>query len=289
MASYLIEFRFQSAKIKRYLKGMIYDINKKFRVGKKKSVPHVTLVGSFTTRNEKRLISDFARVCSETKLMKLKGKGFGTFDSNRVVYVKIGAGDKLNEFRIRLVENIRPYCTLQSQDRRKSVDKFGYHATLAMKLSEKKFTRIKSYIHTKQPPTFSQRVMRITLLKKGKILREYDFLQRRLLNRRQALNRQITRKSKELLRRYFEGTYDPDSKIHKFKDRKIPSLWEKIKSFFGALLKDQTRRKEPKKQRVERRSRRRPKKKRVRRISRKRPRKRKFKRRDRRSKKRRRR
>lgn len=103
MTHYLIEFRFQSKKIRTYLKGMIYSINQKFGVGKRKHVPHVTLVGPITTNNERRLISDFARICSQTELMKFKGNGFGTFDNNRVVFVNIWAGEKLNEFRINLV------------------------------------------------------------------------------------------------------------------------------------------------------------------------------------------
>src|SRR3989344_6387890 len=195
MAYYLIEFRFQSAKIKRYLKGMIYDVNRKFHAGKKRHIPHITLVGPLETNNERRLICDFARICSETKLMKFKGNGFGTFDSNRVVYVKIGASERLNEFRIKLVETLRPYCKLQSHDKRKDDDKFGYHSTLAMNLSENEFDRIKNYINSKQEPKFSQVVMRITLLKRGKILKEYDFLQKRLLNRRQALNKHVRRNS----------------------------------------------------------------------------------------------
>lgn len=233
MAHYLIEFRFQSAKIKRYLESMIYDVNRKFHVGKRRYIPHITLVGPLRTNNEKKLISDFANVCSETKLLKFKGNGFGTFDSNKVVYVNIGASERLNEFRIKLVEALRPYCKLQSHDKRKDEDRFGYHSTLAMKLSESEFRRIKNYIHTKPIPNFNQVVMRITLLKDGKILREYDFLQKRLLNRRQALNRHITRNSKELLRRFFEGSYNPDDVTTKFKELKSQSLWDKIKSFIG--------------------------------------------------------
>lgn len=166
--------------------------------------------------------------------MKFKGNGFGTFDPNRVVYVNIGASESLNEFRVRLVDVIKPYCKLQSHDRRKDGDKFSYHSTLAMKLNESEFNRIKHYINNKPKPNFSQIVMRVTILKGGKILREYDFLQKRLLNRRQALNRHISRNSKELLRGFFEGSYNPDEGIHKFEEPKHHSLWDKIKSFFGA-------------------------------------------------------
>ncbi|PIN86885.1 hypothetical protein COV19_02665 [Candidatus Woesearchaeota archaeon CG10_big_fil_rev_8_21_14_0_10_44_13] len=233
MGNYLIEFRFQSKRIRTYLKGMIYEINRRFGVGKRKHIPHITLVGPIITNNEGRLISDFARVCSQTKVMKFKGEGFGTFDNNRVVFVDIGATDKLNEFRINLVEALRPYCKLQSQDKKKEKDRFKYHSTLAMKLNQSEFDSIKTYIRNKPAPEFKQIVMRITLLKGGKILREYDFMQKRLLKRRQALNKMILRNSKELLRRFIEGKYDPNERLKQAIEYKQPTLWDKIKSFFG--------------------------------------------------------
>jgi 2'-5' RNA ligase len=233
MAQYLIEFRFQSKRMQTYLKSMIYGINRKFGVGRRKHVPHITLVGPIITRNERRLIADFARICSKTGLMKFKGDGFGTFESNRVVFVNVIAGEKLNEFRINLVDTLRSYCNLQSQDKRKELDRFGYHSTLAMKLDQNEFNLIKSYIKNKPAPNFTQIVMRVTLLKGGRILREYDFLQRRLLNRRQALNKHITRRSKTLLREFMRGRYNPNNKIKSIARIKNESFIVKIKRFLG--------------------------------------------------------
>ena len=233
MVCYLIEFRFQSVRIKKYLKSTIYEINRKFKVGKIINVPHITLVGPIKTSNEKRLISDFARICSGTRLMKLKMLGFGTFDSNRVVYVNIGASDRFNEFRVNLAKTLKPYCTLQSHDKREDKDRFSYHSTLAMNLSPEKFNAIKNYIDRKPKPDYNQIVMRVTLLKGGKILREYDFMQRRLFNRRQALNRHILRNSKELLRKFIDGRYDPDRKLRPVDIIPQKTWWERIKSFFG--------------------------------------------------------
>ncbi len=237
MAHYLIEFRFQSKRIRTYLKSMIHGINQKFGVGKRKHVPHITLVGPITTNNERRLISDFARICSQTQLMKFKGNGFGTFDNNRVVFVNIGASEKLNEFRINIVDALRPYCSLQSQDKKKEKDRFGYHSTLAMKLNQNEFNSIKNHIKNKPAPDFTQIVMRVTLLRGGRILQEYDFLQRRLLNRRQSLNKHITRQSKTLLREFMQGRYDPNKRISQKVEKieNIPeslSLFKKIISFF---------------------------------------------------------
>ncbi|MBT3537713.1 hypothetical protein HOB76_06165 [Candidatus Woesearchaeota archaeon] len=213
MTSYLIEFRFQSVRTKQYLKRMVYEVNKRFNVGKGKHVPHISLAGPLTTNNERKLISDFAKVCSKTKVMKFKMQGFGTFsnsDGKNVVHVKIGANERLNDFRVNIRDAIKTYCTLKSHDEKDHKDHFGYHSTIAMKLSDHKFQQIKRYINSKPRPDYSQIVMRMTLIKGGKILREYDFMQRRLLTRGQALHRNELRKSKELLRRFMEGTYNPN-------------------------------------------------------------------------------
>jgi len=210
---------------------MIYGINRQFGVGKKKHVPHITLVGPLTTNQEKRLISDFARVCSQTELMKFKGRGFGTFDSNKVVFVNIGSSDKLNDFRITLVQALKSYCSLQPQDKRVDKDKFGYHSTLAMNLNAKEFDLIKKHIKNKHPPDFTQIIMRITLLKKGRILQEYDFIQRRLLNRKQALNKRILARSKHLLKLFMQGKYHPKMRTPS-KNIVKKTILERIISFF---------------------------------------------------------
>ena len=233
MARYLIEFRFQSKKIRRYLEEVIYEINKKFKVGRRKHIPHVTLIGPLETTQEKRLISDFARVCSQTKLMKLRCNGFGTFDSNRVVKADISASEGLNEFRTKLVEILRSYCKLQQQDKKKDIDKFGYHSTLAMNLNEKEFNLIKAHIKNKSPPNFTQIIMRVTLLRNGKILSEYDFIQRRLFNRRQALNKHILIRSKTLLKEFMKGRYNPNNRLIIKPTIKKESFIAKIKKFFG--------------------------------------------------------
>lgn len=231
-APYLIEFRFQSKRVRTHLQRIIYNINRKFGIGRGKKVSHITLVGPISTTNEKRLISDFAKICSKTQHMRFAVNGFGTFDNNGVVYAKIDASTALNDFRNGLVEKIKSYCTIQSNDKRKDKDKFAYHSTLAMKMLPNKFNQVKNYVMKLPKPRYSQIVMRITLLKNRRILREYDFMQRRLLNRGQSLNRNITRRSKELLRNFMQGRHDPDRNVKKEVHSTL-SFWEKIKNFFG--------------------------------------------------------
>ena len=236
-AQYLIEFRFQSKKAKDYLKEMASKINRKFRVGRKRHIPHISLVGPIETNEENRLLSDFVGICSVTKVMKFTVNGFGTFDNKRVVFVDIKASHTLNDFRNNLVNGLKKYCKLQPHDLRAEKEGFGYHSTLAMKLDQWDFEAIKQYINSKPKPEFKQIIMRVTLLKEGRILRDYDFMQRKALTRTEALDKAAVRHSKELLRRFMNGEYNPDIKATvpstaEMNTPKNASFWDKIKSVF---------------------------------------------------------
>lgn len=225
--TYLIEFRFQG-RTKKKIKSMIWGINKKFHIGQgHRPVPHITLVGPLTTKNERKLISDFNSVCSKYPLMKLKVNGFNTFENNRVVYIDINPSQKLDEFRWELAQAIRPNCKVQSQDQKR---KFYFHATLAKSLSSNKFRKVKAYINSGNKPKYSHFVLRATLLKRGKILKEYDFLLRRLLTRREAKSKTIYRRTIALLQKFFESKHDVNKNVQREVKK---SLWEKIKSFLS--------------------------------------------------------
>jgi calcineurin-like phosphoesterase family protein len=64
-----------------------------------------------------------------------------------------------------------------------------------MKLGRDKFGRVKDYILTKPEPESTQYVMRVTLIKNSKILREYDFFLRKSLRRWEAKSRLILKGS----------------------------------------------------------------------------------------------
>ena len=84
MKHYLIEFRFHGY-AKKYAKRLIYDVGKKFRVKgviRKKVVPHITMFGPFTTRNEKKIVSAVANVAQNYTLVPFTVKGFNFFSIN---------------------------------------------------------------------------------------------------------------------------------------------------------------------------------------------------------------
>ncbi|VUT27642.1 MAG: hypothetical protein SYNGOMJ08_00189 [Candidatus Syntrophoarchaeum sp. GoM_oil] len=53
---YLIEFRF-NGKAKSEIKKLVYEINREFGLRTKRTIPHITLVGPFHTKDERNSAS----------------------------------------------------------------------------------------------------------------------------------------------------------------------------------------------------------------------------------------
>ena len=98
MVHYLIEFRFHG-KAKYEIKKLVYDINRRFRLGYKRAIPHITLAGPFYSNDEKRLIGDFNRLCSRSHLMSFEIDGFSVFENSKVVFLDVKPSKELEEFR----------------------------------------------------------------------------------------------------------------------------------------------------------------------------------------------
>jgi len=191
---YLIEFRFQGY-AKSYLKTNIWTASKKFKVKgitKGKVVPHISLVGPFKTTKQKELVKKFISVCKKYEWLRFRLNGFDHFD-DRVIYVEVHPSQKLIEFRQELFDALEPIIYTTDTDYQKP---FMFHSTIAFKDIQNKFSKIWSYFNgIKKPTNIKQTLIRATLMKGGKILYEYDFMQKKLLNRKQALNRKTLKKT----------------------------------------------------------------------------------------------
>lgn len=198
---YLIEFRFQG-KAKHELKDFISNIDHKYHIAKYKkhrTVPHISLVGPFTTNNEKRLISDFCNIAKRYQVMGFKTDGYDTFENSEVIHIKIKPDNNLDSLRLELATTLKDYCGLQPFDYKPD---FKYHSTIAMNIPTNKFNEIKKYVFRLNPPKYWNYLVRLTLLRNSKILFEYDFFLKRTLNRKQAKDRRILSQTKSKLREY---------------------------------------------------------------------------------------
>ena len=197
MPQYLIEFRFQGY-ARKYLKKSIFDVARRFRVKgvtRRRPVPHITLVGPFETRDIKRVIRDVESVAKKYNLVNFKLKGFGYFNNpgGRVIYVDIEPSKELEELRWELSKRLMEYARLKEWDTR---ERFSFHATIAFKDIDRKFSKIWSYLKHKEKPNIDQHLLRITIIGKGgKIVCEYDLMLKRLLNRREALSGKVWKRT----------------------------------------------------------------------------------------------
>ena len=183
--SYLIEFRF-SGYAKKAIKELKQSITRNFHVTRKKIVPHITLVGPLSTYDKEQLVEEVADVCKKYELVKFKLDGFDNFE-NRVIYLRIKPSVELKKLRSELAQRLGKFCELSEFDRESH---FTFHATLVMKDIQRKFDRIWEYLQSWEVPKMEQYVIRITILtNKRRILAEYDLLQRKILSRRDALDR----------------------------------------------------------------------------------------------------
>lgn len=218
MPHYLIEFRLHGY-AKKYVKTIIYDVARKFRVKgitRKRPVPHITLFGPFTTRNQKKLVSSVVSAGKKYDLVPFKIKGFNHF-RNEVIFLDIEPSNKLKKLRRDLAKGLLKISRTKSFD--KSFN-FSFHATVAFKDIRRKFSKIWNYIKQKEELNIKQHLLRITIIKNSRILYEYDLLQKRLLNRNQAKNKGLWKKTIRLLKQKTKDfSQDLDEK---------EGVWEKI-------------------------------------------------------------
>ena len=103
-------------------------------------------------------------------------------------------------FRFDLAKALENITISKAKDDYKGPDGFAFHSTIAFKDIDNKFDKIWNYISKKKQKKIRQTLLRVTLLKNGKILKEYDFMQKRLLNRKEALNKGLWKKTIRILK-----------------------------------------------------------------------------------------
>jgi len=205
LINFFIEFRFHGYP-KQYLKGLIREVSSK-GVIKKRAVPHMTLYGTSQTTNMHKAFAVIEKVGKRYTLVPFKVKGFGWFDGKegKVIHVGITASAELEKLRQELAEELSKISTPQAWD---ALPDYKFHTTIAIighdyKDRDREFNQIWHHLKTKDAPHVNQHLLRITVLNKDrKILREYDLVLKRWLNRRQALSgywwRRTVNKSREL-------------------------------------------------------------------------------------------
>jgi 2'-5' RNA ligase len=201
MAGFIVEFRMHGY-AKEYAKEVVYSVARKFRVKgvtRKRVVPHICLYGPGRTSDIRKVISAIERVGRKYTLVPFEIKGFGFFDkSPKVIYFDIRPSRELEELRWELSQELRKISSCQPWDAHRN---HHFHATIAFKDIDAKFSRIWSYLESKDEPQIQQYLTRITVVGAGRrIVCEYDLVLRRLLTRREALSKRWGQKTVTKLR-----------------------------------------------------------------------------------------
>jgi hypothetical protein len=205
MTRYLIDIRMMGS-VRDQIRTLSNHLEEKFNLGDKLVIPHITLAGPFSTQNEKKLVEDFKRICTNQKEIPKYDIGeSGFFYDTKAVFVSITPDETLKQFRYQLSMALSPYCSLRNYDL-DSADAFRFHATLAMKLDWLTFQRIKWYFRKKEPVMYRHHPIRATLLRNSRILCEYDFIQGRMLSRAQATSRATMKRDFDILKLWTEGS-----------------------------------------------------------------------------------
>lgn len=183
--SYLIEIRL-FGKAKYDVRDLILRTSREYDITVNRPVPHITLVGGFYTNDEARVIRDFESISSKYGLINYVIEGVGAFTDTCVVYLDVQPSEHLIAYRREIRDKLQRYCKLGAFD---FEEPFNFHSTIAMRLSQSKVDYIKRKI--KHDKRYNHHMLRTTLLKNGKILAEYDFCLKRMLNRQKALSKQV--------------------------------------------------------------------------------------------------
>jgi calcineurin-like phosphoesterase family protein/2'-5' RNA ligase len=183
--SYLIEIGLLG-KAKYETRDLIYQTSRNYNIRISRPVPHITLVGGFSTNDEAKLIRDFESISRSYGLIHYVIEGIDTFPDTGVVYLDVQPSPELIAYRRELRDKLHRYCSLCQYDKKES---FEFHSTIAMHLNRNMAEKIKR--NTNHDKRYSHLMLRATLLKNGKILCEYDFCLKRMLDRRKALSKQV--------------------------------------------------------------------------------------------------
>ena len=220
---WLIEIRTMSEKSQ--LRRQMYQLKRELKLRKTPTVPHLSLVYDFTPKISAYKVASITQETAKSYSMlefSYKGwdlkKGAGGY----VFGFKIEPSSELRDFRYDLYHNLKPYIYESGSARvfnSASAHDFWFHASIAYHLDENTAKRINRFINNDSIETNSMtnffnifgrdktrsrirpfdldaRVVRVPLLRAGKITYEYDAVIDKILNRREALSRRAFEQDK---------------------------------------------------------------------------------------------
>ena len=184
----------------------------------------MTLYGPSQTTNIHKVLTAIEKIGKRYTLVPFKVEGFGWFDGKggKAIHAGITASHELEKLRQELAEELSKISTPQPWDARRD---YKFHTTIAFRDIDQKFNQIWHYLMIKEAPYINQHLLRITVLDRdSKILREYDLVLKRWLNRRQALSRH-----------WWHRTISKSRELQGLPSERQPSLLDWLREIFKWL------------------------------------------------------
>ena len=154
-------------------------------------VPHLTLYGPFRVSRDRiqQIIKTIVEIGNEYSFLPFQVRGFkwAQGPKGKVVYFNVMPSNEMKDVRRKLVKEVSKIAPSPHHWDSKDHD-FLFHITLAYRLTDREFKKAWSWAQM-QKFVFSSYGIRITLLNnQGRIICEYDMLQKKILSRRESLS-----------------------------------------------------------------------------------------------------
>lgn len=198
-APYLVEVR-TGGELKHCLRDIINNIADQFNVhavAKPRAVPHITLFGPYNTNRGNEVKERLLNVYQEYDIVPYRVDGFDCFEENNVVYANVVPSRELQDLRRDISRELRPITyNVRPWDEDYFYD---FHITVAFKDVGDKFEDIFAYVNDEYNPQFDEYATRITSLRRGDMMWEYDLLQDEILSSKEATSAKSWENTIELL------------------------------------------------------------------------------------------
>ncbi|MHB8085732.1 MAG: 2'-5' RNA ligase family protein [Dehalococcoidia bacterium] len=224
--SFFIEYRpSKRTPITNYAEGANRRLTKSG--SEKIKVHHMALYGPSKARDLDKIAHKVEEVAKEFELVKVKTFGFDYFDNadKKWVVIRVKSNQKLESLRYKLYQALCEMAPPQPWDKDPV---YKFHVSIGKTARGNTFNKLRRIVIQWTAPEIEQFLLRICIINgRGKIYKEYDLIQRRLLSRREARSRKEKQVTLQGLHRLLGNS--------KSQTHQIPS-YNKIGAFFRKLF-----------------------------------------------------
>jgi len=146
----------------------------------------MSLFGPSEAKDLNEIARKVEEVAKEFELVKVKTFGFDYFDNpdKKWVVIRVKPNQKLESLRYTLYQALCKTAPPQPWD---SEPSYKFHVSIGKTANGNVFAKLRHIVNLWTAPEIEQFLLRIAIINgQGKIHKEYDLIQRRLLSRRDA-------------------------------------------------------------------------------------------------------